>query len=536
MSDTGDFSKPRIIVLGGCGFIGRNLVDHLISSNLVSAVRVVDKTPPQLAWLNSHHTKIFEDPRVEYKSANLINTGKSLILLSSLKSYKSSCDAAFAIDSEPWSLAVNCAAETRLCQPLPVYEEGVATLGKNVAKACADKNIRLVEVSTAFVYSGEKAKLCMSPVTATTSSALLLRGTSSGIADSHIHQGARSVKTTNTTSLSEPLSCNGQRVTKTFLRQPQTTTDRHGPHKEDGHVDPWTVEGQMKLKVEKEILDLAPKLRYTIVRPALVYGIGDRRSLTPRLLLGAIYKYLNETMKLLWTADLKLNTIHVSDLCRAIWLVGTSPNTIGKIYNIADENDSTQGSLAELISDIFNIKHDYYGTAMSTLAKNDLAGVAEDANDKHLSAWAELCRGLASTPLEPTTAPELLAPKHLHVDASAWRSLAGAQCRVPAPTVDNLKESRSTTSEDVIAPPSCLFAAYVLVTPVIGGRFSGLSILYLVYVDMLNERNIVELYGVTRAVPVLSEQRRSAVILQSLQYNKVTKICECFGTCGSARG
>ncbi|GBP77906.1 hypothetical protein EVAR_89559_1 [Eumeta japonica] len=47
------------------------------------------------------------------------------------------------------------------------------------------------------------------------------------IADSHIHQGARSVKTINTTSLSGPLSCSGQRATKTFLRQPQTTTDRH---------------------------------------------------------------------------------------------------------------------------------------------------------------------------------------------------------------------------------------------------------------------------------------------------------------------
>ncbi|GBP33937.1 MD-2-related lipid-recognition protein [Eumeta japonica] len=52
------------------------------------------------------------------------------------------------------------------------------------------------------------------------------------IADSHIHQGARSVKTTNTTSLSGPLSCNGQRATKTFLRQPQTTTDRLACQKE----------------------------------------------------------------------------------------------------------------------------------------------------------------------------------------------------------------------------------------------------------------------------------------------------------------
>ncbi|GBP05726.1 hypothetical protein EVAR_5063_1 [Eumeta japonica] len=53
------------------------------------------------------------------------------------------------------------------------------------------------------------------------------QGTSSEIADNHIHQGARSVKTTNTTSLDRPLSCNGQRATKTLLRQPQITTDRH---------------------------------------------------------------------------------------------------------------------------------------------------------------------------------------------------------------------------------------------------------------------------------------------------------------------
>ncbi|GBP33520.1 hypothetical protein EVAR_28675_1 [Eumeta japonica] len=46
-------------------------------------------------------------------------------------------------------------------------------------------------------------------------------------ADSHIHQGARSAKTTNTTSPDRPLSCNGQRATKTSLRQPQITTDRH---------------------------------------------------------------------------------------------------------------------------------------------------------------------------------------------------------------------------------------------------------------------------------------------------------------------
>lgn len=59
----------------GCGFIGRNLVEHLVINNLASIVRAVDKVPPQIAWLNKKHAAIFENPKVEYKSANLINPG-----------------------------------------------------------------------------------------------------------------------------------------------------------------------------------------------------------------------------------------------------------------------------------------------------------------------------------------------------------------------------------------------------------------------------------------------------------------------------
>lgn len=74
-------------------------------------------------------------------------------------------------------------------------------------------------------------------------------------------------------------------------------------------------------------------------------------------------------MKLLWTADLKMNTVHVRDVCRAIWFLGNRPEANWKVYNVVDEANSTQGSLAELVADIFKINHDYYGTAISTLAK-----------------------------------------------------------------------------------------------------------------------------------------------------------------------
>lgn len=60
----------------GCGFIGRHLVKYLINNDLVSHVRAVDKTPPQLAWLNNQHMTVFNDNTVEFFSANLMNEGQ----------------------------------------------------------------------------------------------------------------------------------------------------------------------------------------------------------------------------------------------------------------------------------------------------------------------------------------------------------------------------------------------------------------------------------------------------------------------------
>ncbi|XP_060802100.1 uncharacterized protein LOC106136810 [Amyelois transitella] len=357
MSDcAGDNSKPRVAVLGGCGFIGRNLVEYLISNDLVSGVRVVDKTPPQLAFLNPNHSKVFEDPRVEYKSANLINP--------------TSCASALDPGSdEPWGLVVNCAGETRVGQTEAVYSEGIYTLSFNVAKQCAKLKVpRLVEISSGYMNSKEK------------------------------------------------------------------------PHRESDPVNPWTIEATMKAKVEQELKKLEPELNYTIIRPAIVYGVGDRRSLTPRLLYGGIYKHLGETMKLLWTADLKMNTAHVRDVCRAVWLLSRRGDANHQIYNVVDDADSTQGSLAELVSQIFKINHDYYGTAISTLAKTDISGVAEEANDKHLTAWADICRKyqLEHSPLEPSAGHEMLLNKHVSLDGGKVREVMTMD--VGKPTVENLLE------------------------------------------------------------------------------------------------
>jgi len=76
-------------------------------------------------------------------------------------------------------------------------------------------------------------------------------------------------------------------------------------------------------------------------------------------------------MKLMWTADLKINTVHVLDLCRAIVFLSDRNEAIGQTYNVVDKGNTTQGKITEIISNIFNINHDYWGTAFSTLAKVD---------------------------------------------------------------------------------------------------------------------------------------------------------------------
>lgn len=85
--------------------------------------------------------------------------------------------------------------------------------------------------------------------------------------------------------------------------------------------------------------------------------------------MGAVYKHMGEMMKLLWGPELHMNTVHVRDVARAMWHVAIRQDTLNQTYNLVDEGDSTQGSISSIISEIFNINHDYWGTAMSTLAK-----------------------------------------------------------------------------------------------------------------------------------------------------------------------
>ncbi|KAK9503946.1 hypothetical protein O3M35_010398 [Rhynocoris fuscipes] len=345
----------NVLIFGGCGFIGRNLVDFLINEGYASFVRVVDKVPPQVAWLNKKHQNVFNDPRVEFRSANLINSA--------------SCELAF--EGVKFDYVINCACETKPGQTELVYEEGVFKVSTNCAESAARNNVRrYVEISSGQMYSSDKME----------------------------------------------------------------------HNEDDDKVDPWTYIAKFKYKVEQELKNIE-NLNYTILRPATVYGIGDRTGLGTRLVIGGIYKYLGEEMKLLWNKDLFINTIHVTDLCRALWHVTTSQAGLNQIFNVADDSKSTQGSITDAIASIFNIEYGYWGNAASSLCKLEMELVVDEVNDKHLGPWATICLkdGVVNTPLSPYIHKELLYNKHINLDTSKLKS-TGFKLLHPVLTVDLLKE------------------------------------------------------------------------------------------------
>merc|ERR1711916_204774 len=320
----------RVLILGGVGFIGRNMVKYLVDNNLASHIRVLDKVLAVTAFMSAEHKAAFEDPRVTFKQANL----------SSPASIKKNFEPE---GGEPWDVIFNLAAETKYGQTEEVYKEKVLEVCQKCVKEAQDLKVKKwAEVSTAQVYAPTKKKF----------------------ADENAKLA--------------------------------------------------------KYRLECEELLKKSGLNVSILRPAIVYGPGDTGGLAPRIIVGAVYKKLGEKQKNLWTKDLALNTVHVDDVCAAMWAAREFES--GSIYNLADKSETDQGSINEMLEQMLGIKTGFLGSVVSSAAKAiGLKGVAEEANDKHLKPWSDLCKeqGITSTPLSPYIDQELLYNNSLTIDGSA---------------------------------------------------------------------------------------------------------------------
>lgn len=209
---------------------------------------------------------------------------------------------------------------------------------------------------------------------------------------------------------------------------------------ETSKIKPWTVIAKHKVEAEKQ-LEQIPDLKYTIVRPATVYGHGDYTGITPRLVIGAVYKELNETMTMLWTEKIAFNTVHVKDVVRALWHVRECEEN-GAIYNVVDEAGTTVGDINKSVEEIFGIKTQFMGSLKSTAATTlGMKSVTNHVNAKHLQPWGDITQReeILNTPLNPYLDQELLYNNNVKINGNKLKN-TGFALEVPKFETSALRE------------------------------------------------------------------------------------------------
>jgi nucleoside-diphosphate-sugar epimerase len=214
------------------------------------------------------------------------------------------------------------------------------------------------------------------------------------------------------------------------------------------------------------------RLHVAIIRSANTYGphlyMG---STTTKIALGAIYKYLDEPMKLLWSGDMRANTLHSRDWCQAAWLTAvwlarhtreqansqagvalpyvkaakhisdgmpceqSTPEKIpvAPIFYLADDDDVVREKLLNVIGRVYGIETGFTNFAINAWAKLNLGSVADDVNEKHAEGMMSLLKyeGLENngTPISSFLSPEDLAQRSVGMDASKARNVLGWQAK-----------------------------------------------------------------------------------------------------------
>eukprot|EP00161_Ancyromonas_sigmoides_P019430 TRINITY_DN549_c0_g1_i1.p1 TRINITY_DN549_c0_g1~~TRINITY_DN549_c0_g1_i1.p1 ORF type:complete len:406 (+),score=36.61 TRINITY_DN549_c0_g1_i1:72-1289(+) len=377
---------PRVLILGGCGFIGRHLISYLLSKTPLehSFVACADKVLPGMAMMTEGERGMFSDTMNE-----ATGNGSACLFIQANLGAPSGVKKAFDAGGDAgFDIVLNLASTTQYGLKPEVYDEKTVKVAKMCAEECVKRRpgsgsgsgsgggTRFVEFSTAQVYSPDGLK-----------------------------------------------------------------PDK--PANESSPLAPWTELARGKLRAE-EALKEVPGLDYVVLRPALVYGPSDLTGLMPRVTCAAVYRYLGTEMKLLWTKSLPVATVHVADVAVAAWHVGRLRIDSGSIFNLADGGATDQGRINAALAEIFGIKTGFQGTIISTMAsKLSMAALAEEANDRHMQPWHRLCRELGiDTVLSPFVDRELLLKNALCVGGKKIEQ-TGFSYSVPELTAETLSKQVS---------------------------------------------------------------------------------------------
>ncbi len=134
---------PNVLLLGGLGMIGRNVLKYMVTFELCGFVRVVDKQVPGMAYLSRDLEKLLQLKNVEVVQADL--------------SVAEHVERAFA--GVQFSLVINLASETQYGHFESKYDRNILQLRTLCATAASQLGVeKYIEVSTSQVYDGSNDK------------------------------------------------------------------------------------------------------------------------------------------------------------------------------------------------------------------------------------------------------------------------------------------------------------------------------------------------------------------------------------------
>lgn len=286
-------------------------------------------------------------------------------------------------DGKQWDYVFNCGGETRYSQEDEVYKLRSLNLSLAIGREAAKRGVKaLVELSTGMVYKSDSS-----------------------------------------------------------------------PSKEGDKLKPWSKIAVFKLQAEEELAKI-DGLNLAIVRLPHVYGPYASQWVATGLCMARVYQHIEEEMKWLWTKDLRTNTAHIHDVTRALWDIAVwydqgknkwDKASMGPVptFNVVDKGATSQGTLADIIGQIFKIETGFQGQLVSTFARLNLDSVVDDVNDETLGPWADLLADAGITrpgPLTPFMEKELLKDTDLSMNGDRLETLLGFKYEKPKMTKELIEE------------------------------------------------------------------------------------------------
>ncbi|KAL2863898.1 NAD-dependent epimerase/dehydratase family protein [Aspergillus lucknowensis] len=205
------------------------------------------------------------------------------------------------------------------------------------------------------------------------------------------------------------------------------------PRKEGDKLQPWHNLAKWKMKANEELMKI-PNLRHVGLRLPIVYGEYESGYFSMGICLARVYADMQRDLELLYSKDLKTNTLYVKDAASALWKAAewrSNAPTDGSApisFNVVDHNDTRQGQIADALSEVFGIKCSFLGSLASQFAKLNLDDVVDDMNEVSLQGWSDLVeeKGIERPgPISPFLEKDVIRDQDLSIDGTLFERTTG---------------------------------------------------------------------------------------------------------------